>query len=98
MILQLFRKLNHPLRDALGGGVGVDDGPLTVAYGDHLRDVIQKGASRGPRCLSRHPSLPLLLDGTCPVLDRLPLGIIASRTRGLRAVFTAAGALAPLGP
>ena len=25
--------------DALGGGVGVDDRALPVAYGDHLRDV-----------------------------------------------------------
>ena len=32
--------------DALGGAVAVDDFALSVANGDHLRDVVQDGVPR----------------------------------------------------
>jgi hypothetical protein len=41
-------------RRPLGGGVGIDDPTPAVAYGDHLRDAVQQGASGSPSRLFRH--------------------------------------------
>src|SRR5829696_6036224 len=51
--------LGRVTADALGGGAGVDDRALSVAYGDHLRDVGQEGPfRRWPFSTSYHDRSP----------------------------------------